>query len=202
MTASAPGRHLPGGLAAFRRALRALGVIELNVALTAFSAAVVLNIVQIALRYMITYSIWWAQEVSLLLMMIAYFLGISCVFRKRQYVIVQFLVDMFPPRLQVHAYMFAQVLTVVFCLVVLVAGLRTAGDLLTTYSVILHFPEFYWTLPLLVAAVSIIATTIYFTLVVAAAHRRDPDAPLTVLEAGGLIDDPIAELAGRDPEPV
>ena len=91
MIADAHGRTpLPKGLAIFRQALRYVGRVELAVAVMSFTAVVVLNLTQITLR-LFDSSIWWAQEVSLLLAMIAYFIGVSCVFRLRQFVRDQFL---------------------------------------------------------------------------------------------------------------
>jgi TRAP-type C4-dicarboxylate transport system permease small subunit len=177
----------PRGLVIFRQALRKLGTLELSIAVVAFAAAVVLNFTQIGLRYSFEKSIWWAQEISLLLMMIAYFFGISCVFRSRQYVDLHFVVERFPPRIQIYLYYVAQLLTTVFCLIVLVYGIHLAPDRLTTYTVILHLPEFFWMLPLLFASTSMIITSLYFTLAVWKAAGRRPGVPLVDLEVTVLV---------------
>jgi TRAP-type C4-dicarboxylate transport system permease small subunit len=173
---------LPQGLAVFRRVLGYVGVVELVIAVGCFTAAVMLNSIQIFLRYAFETSIWWAQEISLLWMMFAYFIGVSCVFRLRHYVVIDFFFNRFSPRNQLFLYFIAQVLTVVFCAVVLVQVFNTRSDLLTTYTVILHLPEFYWALPLFVASVSMILTSIYYTLAVWSVYRRQPSAELIDLE--------------------
>ena len=183
---AAPGpgdQELPRALSTVRRALRVWGTVELIVAVAAFCAVVALNVVQITLRYGFDGSIFWAQEVSQFLMLVAYFVGASCVFRARHYVIVEFLVVRLPPWAQRAAYALAQVLTVSLCVIILWTALAESAHTLRTYSVILHLPRFYAYLPLLAAAASIIATSTYFALAVHFAGRLDPHAPIERLEA-------------------
>lgn len=180
--------QLPQGLSVFRRALRWVGAVELTIAVVAFSSAVVLNIIQISLRYAFDTSIWWAQEVSLLMIMIAYYIGISCVFRMRYYVIIHFLVERFPLRTQLYLYYFAQLLTIVFCSVVLFESIGVTEELLTTYTVIMHLPIFYWTLPLMVASASIIVTSIYYFWALWNVAARIPGATIASLEAEVFVD--------------
>ena len=175
--------ELPRGLLGFRGVLRVWGRVELVVAVAAFCAVVVLNVVQITLRYGFDGSIFWAQEISQLLMLVAYFVGASCVFRSRHYVIVEFLIHRIPPGAQRAAYALAQVLTVTIWLIVLWTALAEASHTLRTYSVILHLPRFYAYLPLMVGAVSVTVTTAYYALAVHVAGRLDPHAPVAALEA-------------------
>ena len=157
---------LPKVLAAARRILRQVGRAELAIAVVSFSAVVALNIIEISMRYALNRSIWWSQEVSLLLMMVAYYVGISCVFRMRQYVTIDILVERLPPTAQRCAYYFAHLCTVIFCLVALAAGFSMVPRLLTAYTVILHMPQFCMTLPLMWALTSMTATTLYYGLAV------------------------------------
>ena len=175
--------ELPGGLVLLRRALRAWGHVELAVAAAAFVAVVLINLAQITVRYGLEGSIFWVQEFSLLLMLVAYFVGASCVFRSRHYVIVSFFIDRVPLAWQRRAYWLAQALTVLFCLVILVETLAEAPRQMRTYSVILHFPRFYNYLPLVIASFSMIVTSLYFALAVASVGRRDPKRGIADIEA-------------------
>jgi len=175
-------KRLPEGLAVFRRSLGYVGAVELVITVVCFTAAVVINSIQIFLRYAFETSIWWAQEISLLWMMIAYFIGISCVFRLRQYIVIDFFVDRFSPHNQLILYFLAQVLTVVFCVVVLIQGFNNWSNLWTTYTVILHLPELFWALPFFIASASMIVTSVYYTLAVWDAHKRRPGTVLIELE--------------------
>ncbi len=181
-------KSFPKGLVLFRRALRYLGKIEMVVALIGFCTTVGLNFIQIALRWGFDKSIWWVQEVSLLMMMIGYFIGISCVYRMRGEVIIRFLVDRLPVKAQFFFCCLAEVFTIVFCSVVLVTGLRDAPGLLTTYTVIMHLPEFYWTLPLLVASTSMILTSVYYLAALwTSSSRQAEPKEMDALEADILI---------------
>ena len=185
------GVKLPKGLTALRRVLKQIGRAELTIAVVSFSSVVVLNIVEISLRYALNRSIWWSQEVSLLLMMIAYYVGISCVFRMRQFVTIDILVERLPRKAQRYAYYFAQLCTVIFCLVALAAGFSMIPRLLTAYTVILHVPQFFMTLPLLWALVSMIATTLYYGLALWCGRRQMKDKPIVIFERELLVEKEI-----------
>lgn len=174
---------LPGYLVIFRRLLRGWGRVELAVAAAAFVAVVLINVAQITMRYGFSGSIFWVQEFSLLLMLVAYFIGASCVFRSRHYVIVQFFVERVKPAWQRRAYWLAQALTVVFCSVIVIEALAEAPRQMRTYSVILHFPRFFNFLPLIVASLSIILTSLYFALAVHSLGSRHPDRPVADIES-------------------
>lgn len=182
-------QSLPKGLALYRQVLRYLGKVEMVVALIGFCATVGLNFIQIALRWGFDKSIWWVQETSLLLMMIAYFIGISCVYRMRHEVIIRFVVDRLPVKVQFFFYYLAEVLTIVFCLVVLFTGITDVPGLLTTYTVVMHLPEVYWTLPLLIASTSIILTSVYYLAAMWTSSSRQSQAKdIDAFEADILID--------------
>ena len=176
----APG-HGPG-LARFRRALRALGHLETTVAVLSFSAAVLLNVVQIGLRYLFETSIWWVQEISLLLMLTAYFVGASCVFRSRQYVVISFVVEHLPPRLQVLLYLITQMVILAFVALVGWQVLLMAPHMMRTRTVIIGMPQYYMALPLLYGSASILLTSIYYALAVWPAARDQPGLALAELE--------------------
>lgn len=177
-----PGALSPG-LVRWRRALRAWGLVELVVAAAAFTAVVLINILQITLRYGFDSSIFWVQEISQLLMLVAYFIGASCVFRARHYVVVELLVERLAPRRQLRAYALAQALTLIFCTVVLAEAAAELPRLMTAYSVILHLPKAYAHLPLVIASASMILTTLYYGLAVWHLAARSPGRSVAELEA-------------------
>jgi TRAP-type C4-dicarboxylate transport system permease small subunit len=179
--------RMPAWLAAFRRILRAIGLVERYLAAATFLAVVALNCAEVAMRYLFRASLWWSQEVSLLMMLVAYFLGASYVFKTRQYVVVDLLVKRFRPRLQVRLYVLAQILIGMVSAVILVQAIGLAPSQLLFNTFILGIPKFYSTVPLLLAALSLMATALYYGIVVPwAAHNRS-DAPLSELEADVLV---------------
>jgi TRAP-type C4-dicarboxylate transport system permease small subunit len=137
-----------------------LGWTEIVVAVAAFTAGVSISAWQILLRYTSGASIWWGQEASLLLMMVAYFIGASVVFRLRAYVVIDFFVDMLPPPVRSAAYIFAQLAVLAFWGIVVWELVWMAPDALRTYTPIMRLPKLYFYLPLLYAAVSISVTTL------------------------------------------
>lgn len=179
---------MPGWLAAFRSTLRAIGLMERYLAAATFLAVVALNCGEVAMRYLFKASLWWSQEVSLLMMLVAYFFGASYVFKSRQYVVVDLLVKRFRPRLQVRLYVLTQMLIGLVCGVILVESIKLAPGQFHFHTFILGIPKFYSTVPLLLAALSLLATALYYGIAVPwAARSRDRDAPLSEVEGEVLI---------------
>ena len=183
-----------GDLAGFRRVLALVAIAELWLAVAAFAAVVLLTIVQVGLRYFFEGSLWWAQEVSQMMILVAYFQGIAYAFKTRQYIVINFLADRLSPAAQLCCYLFAQLLVVVFCGVVLVEGTAILPRQYLMLTYILHIPRMYLGLPLLFAAVSMIATSVYYALVVWRAARREPGAAAPDIEARRLVSQPVGEL--------
>ena len=190
---SGGGRQTEGP-ARFRRALGRVGTVELWLALVAFTAVVCLTIVQVTLRYGFAGAIWWAQEVSQMMIMVSYFLGASYVYKTRQYIIISLVFDLFPGRLQLHIYLLTQMLIIGFCGVIVFQLISIAESQLSMRTVILHIPRFYGTLPLMFASISMIATAVYYALAVGREAAARPGDGLPGLESRLLISHPVGAL--------
>ena len=188
------GSESSGDLAGFRRVLACVGIAELWLAVAAFAAVVLLTIVQVGLRYFFEASLWWAQEVSQMMILVAYFQGIAYAFKTRQYIVINFLAERLAPAAQLYCYLFAQLLVVAFCGVVLVEGIGILPRQYLMLTYILHIPRMYLGLPLLFAAVSMVATSIYYALAVWRAARREPGRVAPDIEAQRLVSQPVGEL--------
>ena len=188
------GSGLTEDLAGLRRVLAVVGVAELWLAVAAFAAVVLLTIVQVALRYFFETSLWWAQEVSQMMILVAYFQGIAYVFKTRQYIVINFFAERLPAAAQLHCYLFAQLLVVAFCGVVLIEGIGILPRQYLMLTYILHIPRMYLGLPLLFAAASMAATSVYYALTVWRAARREPGATPPEIEAERLVRQPVGEL--------
>ena len=149
----------------FRKVLAAIGFVELWVAMAAFVFVIALTMVQVLYRYLLAGSIWWAQEIAQLGMLIAYFFGIAYVYKANQDIVVGFLVNRLPRRVQVALTIFSQILIVCFCLFLVITGLELAPAQLVFFTYILNIPRFYSTLPLIVASASMAITAVYYAIV-------------------------------------
>ena len=149
----------------FRRFLAAIGLVELWVAIAAFVFVVGLTMTQVLYRYLLAGSIWWAQEIAQLGMLVAYFFGIAYVYKAKQDIVVGFLVGRLSRRVQVALTIFTQILIVMFCLFLVVIGLELAPAQLVFFTYILNIPRFYSTLPLIIASASMAATAVYYVIV-------------------------------------
>jgi TRAP-type C4-dicarboxylate transport system permease small subunit len=150
---------------AFRRVLAAIGAIELWVAMAAFVFVIMLTMVQVLYRYLLAGSIWWAQEVAQLGMLIAYFLGIAYVYKAKQDIVVGFLVSRLSRPVQVALTVGTQVLIALFCTFLVVTALELAPSQLVFFTYILNIPRFYSTLPLIIASASMALAAVYYAIV-------------------------------------
>ena len=162
-------------MAAFRKVLAAIGFVELWVAMTAFVFVIVLTMVQVGYRYLFAGSIWWAQEIAQLAMLIAYFLGIAYVYKAKQDIIVGFLLKRLPRRIQVALAIFAQIVIGSFCVVLVLTGLELAPSQLVFFTYILNIPRFYSTLPLIIASASMAVTAVYYAIAAWQARHATAD---------------------------
>jgi TRAP-type C4-dicarboxylate transport system permease small subunit len=161
---------------AFRKILAAIGFVELWVAVVAFVFVVGLTMTQVLYRYLLAGSIWWAQEIAQLGMLIAYFFGIAYVYKAKQDIIVGFLVNRLARRVQIALTIFAQILIVMFCLFLVATGLELAPGQLVFFTYILNIPRFYSTLPLIIASASMAMTAAYYTIVAWKSRKLSPEA--------------------------
>ena len=169
-----------------RRVLAAIGFVELWVAIVAFVFVVGLTMTQVLYRYLLAGSIWWAQEIAQLAMLVAYFFGIAYVYKARQDIIVGFLVNRLSRRVQVGLTIFTQVLIVMFCLFLVVTGLELAPAQLVFFTYILNIPRFYSTLPLIIASASMAMTAAYYA-IVAWQSRKLPAEAIEKVDRDSLI---------------
>ena len=159
--------HAGPALAALRRGLYWVGRAELLLAITAFASVAVLTSYQVVLRYGFNGSLWWAQEVAQLAMLVAYFLGIAYVYKANQDIVILFIAQRLPAAWRRPLYLAIQATIAVFCAIVAIQGLLLAPNQLRFKTYILNIPKFYSTLPLITASISMSITAVYFAL---AAH--------------------------------
>ncbi len=185
---------LPRGLAAFRRLLRTIGNIELTLAVIALVVVILLSAAQTFLRYTFSASLWWAQEIAENTIMIAYFFGVSYVFKARQYIVIEFVNNIAPMRVQMVFYLVAQILAFIFCIALLWLVYLFSPTLFNMTTPVLKLPAYITPLPLIVASAMIALTSIYYlAYAVWAMAAGSTGSSLYEMEAAALIHDPWEE---------
>lgn len=167
-TLAAPGLPEPEGLVlppwleGPRRLLAAIGRVELVLAVIALVIVVLLSGAQAILRYTLDAQLWWAQEVAQLTIIVAYFFGVSYVFKVRQYILIEFLSSKFSLRVQMVMYVAAQLLTIGFAATVVVLIWRFAPALMGMTTPLLGLPDLIRAAPLAVASSMQVLTSLYY----------------------------------------
>lgn len=185
---------LPKGLAAFRQLLATIGRAELILAIGALAIVVGLSIAQASLRYLTDISLWWAQEVAELTVLVTYFFGISYVFKTRQEIFIELLTTTFPMPLQLVLYMFEQFLALVFALALVWLIWLFLPTMFNMQSPVLKLSGAVTYIPLALSSLSIAATSVYYCAFGFWAFRNRVDGRrLGDVEAHGLILRPWVE---------
>lgn len=151
---------LPEGLAV--KTLRLVGQVELILMLLTFIGVVALVSAQVFLRYLFNIGIVWAQEISQLMILVAYFLGTSYVYKSRQYLVIDIVFNRLSERLKLIFYLATQALIAAFCAMLLVELIGIAPFQLRMKTHILHLPRLFSSLPLAFASASMAATAVYY----------------------------------------
>lgn len=123
------------------------------VAVAALVALIILNTVEIFSRYFLNASIIWVQEFSLLLICWVIFLGFGTVFVEKQDIAITFLVDRLKQRYQYIVRIVQQALTLITAAYLLVQSVRLLQHHMGKTTLIMHIPQGYHTLPLVMVLV-------------------------------------------------
>lgn len=191
---SGDGRPLPKGLADFRRFLLVVGRIELWLAIVALLVVVALSTAQAGLRYSVGASLWWAQEIAENTIMVAYFLGVSYVFKTRQYIVIEFVSSIAPMRVQMILYIIAQILALLFAIGTLYLVYLFSPTLLNMTTPVLKLPAIITPAPLIVASAMIALTSVYYlSFAFWALISGVTGTSLDDIEAVALIDLPLVQ---------
>jgi TRAP-type C4-dicarboxylate transport system permease small subunit len=153
---------LPPLLAGWRRSLAVIGRAEMALAVAALIVVVVLSAAQAALRYLFGTSLWWAQEIAETVILITYFLGVSHVFKARQYIVIEFLSSRFPVRVQVCLYLFAQIAALTFAVATVVLVIEFTPRALGMQTPVLRLPGVLPFIPIAVGSAMIAWTSLYY----------------------------------------
>ncbi|MBL4811056.1 MAG: TRAP transporter small permease subunit [Rhodobacteraceae bacterium] len=155
---------LPRGLAKFRRLLHIIGKIEITAAICALVFVVALSATQTILRYLFATSMWWTQEVVEISILACYFFGISYVFKTRQYILIEFLSSKGSIKFQLALYMLAQIFAIIFTGLITWMFYLFLPTLINMRSTILGWPGWLGPLPLVIASIMMVLTSIYYFL--------------------------------------
>ena len=192
---AAPEPELPKGLAVCRRFLHRIGQAELTIATLALIVVVVLSFAQAFLRYTFGTSLWWAQEVAESTIVISYFLGVSYVFKTRQYILIEFVSLLLPVRGQLLLYVFAQIVTIVFTVALVVLVFQFAPTLLKMTTPVLRLPGIISALPIGIASALMVLTSLYYlAFALWALFSNALSGSMTETERLGLVTRPLEDL--------
>ena len=154
--------------AGLRRVVGWLTGLEIVASVAALATISVLTLAVILAREVFGSSILWAEEISLLLMKVVVFFGAAAMYATRSFIRVDGLVLRLGPRARDWAQMAGWLLAAVFAGVVMVKGIQTYPTQIQAHSYLLELPKFYFFVPLILGAASIVLTSLYYLLALAA----------------------------------
>ncbi len=176
----------PGVFRLGRNTLALLGRLEMAVTILAVMVICCLTGASIILRYFFGASLLWGEEVSLLLMKVLVFVGAAAVYKGRAYITIDFLFRAFGPRGRYVLSIAAWITAAGFAGVIVWEGVLLYPTQIHTRTYLLELPKFYFTVPLIYGAASIVLTSVYYAALLAFRMRTgdgfaETDDGLTVL---------------------
>ncbi len=152
----------PGVFRLGRNTLAVLGRMEMAVTVLAIMVICCLTGASIILRYFFASSLLWGEEVSLLLMKVMVFAGAAAVYKGRAYIAIDFLFRPFGPRGRYLLSIAAWMAAAGFAAIVVWQGVLLYPTQIHTRTYLLELPKFYFTVPLIYGAASIVLTSVYY----------------------------------------
>jgi TRAP-type C4-dicarboxylate transport system permease small subunit len=169
-----------------RNTLAVLGRIELAATVLSIMVICGLTGASIILRYFFGASLLWGEEVSLLLMKVMVFAGAAAVYKGRAYIAIDFVFRAFGSRGRYALSIVAWIAAAGFAGVIVYEGVLLYPTQIHTRTYLLELPKFYFTLPVIYGAASIVLTSAYYAALLAFRLRAgddftETDDALTVL---------------------
>ncbi len=154
-------------------ALRLLGTFELAVAAVAFLVVCVVVSVNALLRFGFNSSIVWSEEVALLATNVFVFLGAAVILKANADVAVVFVVEKLSPRARAIALLAIYGAASAFFATLLWQSIALWPLQRTTMTFILDISRFWFTVPLIWAAASMLLSSLLFAVDIAADLHRN-----------------------------
>ena len=172
--------HRPVGVGS---ALRLLGLVEMAIASLAFVVVCGVVSVNALLRYGFNSSIVWSEEVALLATNVFVFLGAAVILKANADVAVRFLIEKAPVRVRALGVLATYAAASVFFATLLFQSVALWPLQRSTMTFILDISRYWFTLPLVWAAGSMLLTSLAFAVRAAAdiLENRDRPGPLHYL---------------------
>lgn len=134
--------------------------VEIGISVTIMILITALNGAEILSRYVFGKSIYWAQEMTLFLAMWMVFFGAGVLFKRKNYIVINFFMDFFSKKKQYIMFLFVNLLMLTFLVFLITSSIRLEIHQSNFRSMGLHIPVNFFIMPISVGSFSIFLTTI------------------------------------------
>lgn len=148
----------------YRRLVNGLERIELWFATVLLGILILLVLLEVVSRYLFNRPFPWVLELSTVLITYAVFIGVPAMYKGRSLVIIEFVFNRLPGRIQQIVLFFWELLIGFFFIYLMVASYQFMGVQMRYRSPGLDVPVAYFTLPLLLCSISMLIFNLYFIL--------------------------------------
>jgi TRAP-type C4-dicarboxylate transport system permease small subunit len=140
-----------------KRILKTVTDVQMWIAMTALTAVILLNAVEIGLRFFLGLSLYWIQDVNLLLMIWMIFPGVAKLVYDKNDIIVDLLVNALPPRIRRSIELACDMLIIVFFAALTYFSIQLLIRQWGNVSAVVRIPLAYYSSAVLVNCVTIFA---------------------------------------------
>ncbi len=144
----------------FRRCIDVVIEVEKHISIICLAAMLILGSIQILTRTVLGQSFVWIYPLTILLFCYMTFIGFAVVFKKKEYIIVESLTQLFPEAIQQKL----ELIINFFMLIIFIFILSLAPKIIEIQNItmqIIHIPRYVQAIPLFVASATIILILLY-----------------------------------------
>ena len=134
---------------------------EDGLAMATMALTTLITVLQVVARYGFNHPLTWPEEVSTLLLVWMTFAGASVLLKKRRHVEIDFFVSLFPRKWQKVIDLVNYFLIFCFCAVAVWGAYKLQYFQSRHYTVALRIPKNFFSLPVLIAGVSMCLFVIF-----------------------------------------
>jgi TRAP-type C4-dicarboxylate transport system permease small subunit len=130
---------------------------QMGIAIVALGSVIAVNALEIGLRFFLGRSLFWIQDVSLLLMLWMIFPGVAKIVYDKKDIVVTMLIDKLPPRPKALVDIIGDLLIIVFALILTIFSYRLLLRQSGSSTATVRIPLFFYTSAVVLNSATILA---------------------------------------------
>jgi TRAP-type C4-dicarboxylate transport system permease small subunit len=137
--------------------------IEMFLSISMLAIMIIINVMEIITRFTTGHSFVWVYPTTLLLLSWVVFITTAVVFYQKEYIVVEYFVNLLPPKYQRYVNIMINLIIIIFFVFLLYMA-PSLIQMQAQKMQVLTLPRYFLSLPLFIGSISVIFFTSYDTI--------------------------------------